>query len=166
MLLSDHCKGHTVPDRRVGGRWRAHIDQAEASLDSACPKEPSEACCEEVLDGEDSALSVPFQKSPVVLDTRFSNQVCGRGRERHNESYILKWVASSRRGCFTMSGRVWLWTQASVGNWEAQWCLFLVTLRTKLLMMVSPTGCNAKPNTCDCSVFCYCGSNYTIHGTQ
>lgn len=100
--------------RKMKGTHRSSRSQSH----SACPKEPSEACCEEVLDGEDSALSVPFQKSPVVLDTRFSNQVCGRGRERHNESYILKWVASSRRGCFTMSGRVWLWTQASVGNSE------------------------------------------------
>lgn len=106
MLLSDHCKGDIVPGRRIGRRWRAHTDQAEASLNSARPKEPSEACWEEVLDGEDSALGAPFQKSPVVLDTCFSNQVCGRGKERHNESYILKWVASSRRGSFTMSGRV------------------------------------------------------------
>ena len=90
MLLSDHCQGDIVPDRYVGGRRRAHIDQAEASLKSASPKEPSKACWEELFDSEDSALCGPFQKSLVVLDTCFSNQACGRGRERHNESYILK----------------------------------------------------------------------------
>lgn len=33
-------------------------------------------------------------------------------------------------------------------------------------MMVSHTVCNAKPNTYDRSVSCYCVSNYNTHGTQ
>ena len=98
MLLSDHCKGDIMPDRCVGGRWRAHIDQVEASLIPASPKKPSKACSGEMFDSEDSALGVPFQKSSVVPDTCFSHQVCGWGREKHKESYILKWIASSRKG--------------------------------------------------------------------
>lgn len=31
--------------------------------------------------------------------------------------------------------------------WDSLWCLFSVTLRTKLLMMGSPTVCSTPPNT-------------------
>lgn len=55
-------------------------------------------CLEEIFDSEDSALGVPFKRSPVVLNPCCSYWVCGGGREGHDESYILQRVASSRRG--------------------------------------------------------------------
>lgn len=143
-----------MPDRCVGGRRNAHIDQVEASLIPASPKKPSKACSEEMFDSEYSALGVPFQKSTIVPDTCCSHQVCRWGREKHKESYILKWIASSRRGR-SLGEYDSLNALKCLQLWDTWWCLFLVTLRTKLLMMLSPTRCkmqNPTPVTVQSSV--------------